>query len=48
MLLTIKNANDLGSPTFGHALITQEGQTEIDFYVWISGAPKKEGVIEGK
>ena len=41
MFLTIKNANDSVSPTFGHALITQVGQTEIDFYVWIFWCTKE-------
>ena len=41
MFLTIANTNDSGSPTFGHALITQVGQTEIDFCVWIFWCTKE-------
>ena len=35
MFRTVSNPNDSGSPMFEHALITQVGQTEIDFCVWI-------------
>ena len=48
MFLTIANTNDSGLPTFGHDLITQVGQTEIDFCVWIFWCTKEaKGVIEG-